>query len=155
MKYLCLGYLEPDLMDARPQEEIDGVMQECKPHLEQLYHSGKVLLDAGLDNAATTLQRKNGKLRMMDGPFTESKELIGSAFLIEAEDLEDAVRVASLHPAVQRGTQEDAGHIDHKSCSDRQQCGRYITSDIQYRVGFGAAVCRNMQADQRQATELP
>ncbi|PQP88925.1 YciI family protein [Paenibacillus sp. AR247] len=109
MKFLCLGYLEPDLMDVRPQEEIDGVMQECKPHLEQLYHSGKVLLDAGLDNAATTLQRKNGKLRMMDGPFTESKELIGSAFLIEAEDLEDAVRVASLHPAVQVSAGESFG----------------------------------------------
>ncbi|MBB3126737.1 hypothetical protein FHS19_001391 [Paenibacillus rhizosphaerae] len=109
MKYLCLGYLEPELMDARPQEEINGVMQECKPHLEHLYQSGKVLLDAGLDKVATTLQRKNGKLRILDGPFTESKELIGSAFLIEAEDLDEAARVASLHPAVQVSAGESFG----------------------------------------------
>ncbi|OZB98754.1 YciI family protein [Paenibacillus sp. XY044] len=109
MKFLCLGYLVPEFMDARPQEEIDGVMRDCKPHLDQLYESGRVLLDAGLDTVTTTLQRKDGKLRVLDGPFAESKELIGSAFLIEADNLEEAVRTASLHPAVQVSAGESFG----------------------------------------------
>lgn len=41
------------------------------------------------------------EIKVMDGPFTEAGETIGSAFLIEARDMEEAIRIASFHPAVQ------------------------------------------------------
>ena len=40
-----------------------------------------------------------------DGPFVETKERVGGLFLIEARDLNDAIRVASLHPAAHLGEQ--------------------------------------------------
>jgi hypothetical protein len=101
MKYLCLGYLDPEKMNARPKAEIDVVMSECQPHVEELYRSGHLLVDAGLALENKCLRRVDGKVRITDGPFIETKEMIGSAFLIEAQDMEEAIRVASLHPTAQ------------------------------------------------------
>lgn len=109
MIYLCLGYFEPEIMDARPKAEIDAVMRECQPHLAEFYKSGQVMMDAGLDLEAKCLRRVNGKVMVTDGPFIETKELIGSAFLIEAEDMEEAIRIASLHPTTQVSAGEEFG----------------------------------------------
>ncbi|WP_029192541.1 YciI family protein [Paenibacillus harenae] len=109
MKYLCLGYLDPAKMDSRPKTEIDSVMSECQPHLEEFYKSGQVVIDAGLSMETKCLRRVNGKVRVVDGPFIETKEIIGSAFIIEAQDMEDAIRVASLHPTTQVGAGEQFG----------------------------------------------
>ncbi|MFC5650332.1 YciI family protein [Paenibacillus solisilvae] len=109
MKYLCLGYLEPEKMDSRPKAEVDAVMGDCQPHLEELYKSGQVIIDAGLSLEAKCLRGANGKVRVIDGPFIETKEMIGSAFIIEARDMEEAIRVASLHPATQVGAGEQFG----------------------------------------------
>lgn len=109
MKFLCLGYLDSAKMDALPKEEIDAVMHQCQPHLEELYKSGQVIIDAGLATDTKCLRRANGKVKVMDGPFIETKEMIGSAFLIEAQDMEEAIRIASLHPTVQVGEGEQFG----------------------------------------------
>ncbi|UVI30711.1 YciI family protein [Paenibacillus spongiae] len=109
MKYLCLGYFDQEKMDSRPKAEIDAVMRECQSHLEELYKSGQVLIDAGLALENKCLRNGNGKVRVTDGPYIEAKEMIGSAFLIEASDMEEAIRVASLHPAVQVGAGEQLG----------------------------------------------
>ncbi|MEV5028803.1 YciI family protein [Paenibacillus sp. LPE1-1-1.1] len=109
MKYLCLGYFEPEKMDNRPKTEIDAIMGECQARLEGFYESGKVIIDAGLDLESKSLRLVNGKVRVIDGPFIETKEMIGSAFLIEARDMEEAIRVASLHPTTQVGAGEQLG----------------------------------------------
>jgi hypothetical protein len=109
MKYLCLGYFEPEKMDARPKEEIDAVKLECRPHLEEFYKSGQVIIDAGLALETKSLRRVNGKVKVIDGPFIESKEMIGGAFIIEARDMEEAIKVASVHPITQVAAGEQFG----------------------------------------------
>ncbi|MDQ0062554.1 YciI family protein [Paenibacillus harenae] len=109
MKFLCLGYLDPEKMDARPKEEIDAVMGECQPHLEQFYKSNQVVIDAGLSLETKSMRRVNGKVSVIDGPFTETKEWIGSVFLIEARDMEEAIQIASLHPTTQVAAGEQFG----------------------------------------------
>jgi hypothetical protein len=109
MIFLCMGYLIPEKMDARPNAEIEAVMSECQPHLEKFYDSGNVLIDAGLELETKSLRRVNGKVTVTDGPFTETKELIGSIFLIEAEDMDEAVQLAALHPTTQVSSGEDFG----------------------------------------------
>lgn len=109
MKFLCLGYLDSAKMDARPKEEIDAVMNQCPPHLDELYNSGQVIIDAGLAPETKCLRQSNGKVKVTDGPFIETKEMIGSAFLIEARDIEEAIQIASLHPAVQISAGEQFG----------------------------------------------
>ena len=109
MKFLCLGYLDAAEMDSRPKDEIEAIMHECPPHLENFYNSGQVIVDAGLSSETKCLRRANGKVKVIDGPFIETKEMIGSAFLIEAKDMEEAIRIASLHPTVQVSAGEQFG----------------------------------------------
>ncbi|WP_368298003.1 YciI family protein [Cytobacillus firmus] len=105
MKYLCLGYFDPEKMDASPKAEIETVLSECQPHLKELYKSGQVIMDVGVELEVKCLKRMNGKVEVTEGPFAKTNEMIGSVFIIEALDIKEAIRVASLHPT----TQLDAG----------------------------------------------
>jgi hypothetical protein len=109
MIFLCMGYFNSEKMDARPSAEIEAVMAECQPHTEKFYESGKVLLDAGLESEIKNLRRVDGNVMVTDGPFTESKELIGSIFIFEAEDMDEAIRLASIHPTTQLNIGEEFG----------------------------------------------
>jgi YCII-related domain len=60
-----------------------------------------------------------------DGPFAASKELVGSFFIIEATDMDDAVRVASLHPAAQLGEDEKHGFALASAERKAALLGRY------------------------------
>ena len=101
MKFLCLGYFDRASMDPLSKAEIAVLMGECAPHTKQLYATGKVALDVGVDVKSKSLRRVNGKILASDGPFIKGKEMVGSAFIVEAKDMEDAIRIASLHPSAQ------------------------------------------------------
>jgi hypothetical protein len=49
--------------------------------------------------AATSVRPRNGKVLITDGPFAETKEQVGAFFIIEAKALNEAIEVASKHPA--------------------------------------------------------
>ncbi|ANC77501.1 hypothetical protein ABE65_012110 [Fictibacillus phosphorivorans] len=109
MIFLCMGYFSPEKMDARPRAEIEAVMNECQPVVETFYKSGKVLLDAGLESEVKSLRRVNDEIVVTDGPFTETKELVGSVFIFEAENMDEAIQLASLHPTTQITRGEEFG----------------------------------------------
>ena len=104
MKYICLGYYNKE-MDSRPKAEIDAIMSQCPPYMEDLYNTGNLIVDAGLKTETMSVRTLHGKLTVTDGPFVETKEQLGSAFIIEAQDLNDAIRIASKHPAAHLGEQ--------------------------------------------------
>lgn len=104
MKYLCLGYYDPERFDALSAAERDAIASACRPHDEVLRRSGHLVAVASLEHrTAATLRPRNGRTDVTDGPYAETKELIGSFFIVEATDLDEAVRVASLHPAATCG----------------------------------------------------
>lgn len=109
MIFLCMGYFSPQKMNARPREEIEAVMSECQPVIENFYESGKVLLDAGLESEVKSLRRVNGQVVVADGPFKETEDLIGSVFVFEAESMDEAIKLASLHPTTQISRGEEFG----------------------------------------------
>jgi hypothetical protein len=109
MKFMCLGYFDQEKMDSRPSAEIEAVMKECTPHLENVYHSGKVVLDAGLETRSKNIRLKNGKTIVTDGPFLETKELVGGVFIVEAKDMDEAIHIACLHPTIQIKAGEQFG----------------------------------------------
>lgn len=55
---------------------------------------------------ATTVRVRDGDLLLSDGPFMETKEQIGGAHIIECENLDDAIEIASRHPSARFGAIE-------------------------------------------------
>jgi hypothetical protein len=107
MKYLCLGYYDEKKFDALPKAELDAIVSQCPAHDAALRESGRLIVTASLGSprAGKALRPRKGKISATVGPFTETKEQIGSFFIIEAQDLDEAVRVASNHPAAHLGEQ--------------------------------------------------
>jgi len=105
MKYLCLAYYDEKKFDALPKPELDALVSQCKSHDKALHDSGHLLLVASL--AATlssaSIRPKGGEPSITDGPYAETKEQLGAFFIIEARDLNEAIRVASKHPAAHLG----------------------------------------------------
>lgn len=109
MKFLCLGYFDRSKMDAAPAAEISALMQECGAQMEPFYAGGKVEMDSGLATEGKYLRREAGKLKVADAPFEATKLMVGSAFLIEAADVDEALKVAALHPTIHVAKGEQYG----------------------------------------------
>ena len=103
MKYLCLGYYDEKKFETLSSAELGAIPKECRPLDEALQQSGHLVAVGSL--AATrdsvSLRPRGGKVLVTDGPYAETKEQLGSFFIIEAKDREEAIRIASLHPAAQ------------------------------------------------------
>lgn len=120
MKYLCLGYYDVDASRRISREELGAIVSRCTQFDEELLASGKVRSVASLaEDEVITVRTRDGELSATDGPYVESKEQVGSFFIIEASDLNDAVRIASRHPAARLGEElgwavevRPIGHMD-------------------------------------------
>jgi len=107
MKYLCLAYFDEKKFDALPKSELDALVSQCHSHDQELRDSGQLELVASLagSSASASLRPVQGATSVTDGPFAETREQVGAFFIIEARDLNDAIRVASRHPAASLGEQ--------------------------------------------------
>jgi hypothetical protein len=101
LHYLCLAYYDEKKFEALSEAELEAIGRACRPHDEVLGRSGHLVATGSLQPArlATTLRPRNGKPSITDGPFVETKEQVGGFFIIEAQDLDEAIRVAAHHPA--------------------------------------------------------
>jgi len=107
MKYLCLAYYDEQAFEALSKPELEALVGQCPPHDAALRASGHLVMQASLGptRETTSLRPRNDKVSITDGPFVETKELVGGFFIIEARDLNEAIRVASMHPAAHLGEQ--------------------------------------------------
>lgn len=111
MKYLCLAYYDEKKFDALPKAEVDAIVSQCPPHDEALRKSGRLVMQASLQSprSAKALKPRSGKVSITDGPFAETKEQVGGFFIIEAQDMNEAIQIASKHPAAHLGEQAGWG----------------------------------------------
>ena len=107
MKYLCLAYYNPQQFADMTPEAIQALVSQCPAHDAALRASGRLMVQASLGDLAQTrtIHPKNGRPSFTDGPFMETKEQVGGFFIIEAQDMENALRIAALHPAARIGEQ--------------------------------------------------
>jgi hypothetical protein len=103
MRFLCLAYGDQRKMEALSKDEFTALVAECRVHDEELRKSGHLALVESLEWATVTVRARNGKVVASDGPYVETKEKIGGLFIIEAQDLAEATRVASMHPGARLG----------------------------------------------------
>ena len=97
MKYMLLTYLDEKAWLALSPEEQRREMEACGPHVEKLLASKKLLAGAPLHptTTATTLRMQGGKRLLTDGPFAETREQLGGYSILEADNLDDAIAIAT------------------------------------------------------------
>ncbi|BFI96160.1 MAG: YciI family protein [Rhodanobacter sp.] len=105
MKYLGLAYFTPEKFAAMPPAEVKALVSQCPALDEKMRATGKVLVSASLGDLDgwKTLRPRGGKTHVTDGPYIESKEVVGGLFIIEADTQDEALRIASMHPAAMLG----------------------------------------------------
>src|SRR6476469_9455972 len=108
MKFMVLIYNDTGMLDTLPPAEFDSTMRSCIEHADDLRRQGFLLESQqleGPDTAKSVRIRKNRQM-ITDGPFAETKEVLGGFNLIEAENMEEAVRIASEFPWAKTGCVE-------------------------------------------------
>jgi hypothetical protein len=105
MKFILLIYNDPADLEALPAGDFDSKMRNCLAHADELKHDGRLLESQMLEDAsaAKSVRIRNGRQTTTDGPFAETKEVLGGFNLIEAENIDEAVRMAAEFPWAQTG----------------------------------------------------
>lgn len=99
-QFLLLVYTDESLMNEVPQSEFNGMMRDCLAKADDLVEKGTLLGFQQLEAPATakSVRTRGGRTHVMDGPFAEAKEMLGGFNLIEAADMDEAVRMAQEFP---------------------------------------------------------
>lgn len=108
MKFLMLVYTDDALIEALPPGEYDRMMRECLLHADELRAQGKLLDSQQLEMPRTgkSIRKRGEKVSVLDGPFAETKEILGGFNLLEAADLDEALRIAEQFPWTRTGSIE-------------------------------------------------
>lgn len=105
MKFLMMIYCDDSLLEALPEGEFDRLMHGCLTHADELRGQGQLLDSQQLEAAPTarSMRVRGNQVTVVDGPFAETKEYLGGFNLIEAADMDEAVRIASAFPWARTG----------------------------------------------------
>lgn len=108
MKFALLIYTDDTMLEELPSGAYDAMMHSCITHADELRADGKLLDSQQLEEPVTakSVRIRNGRTSVMDGPFAETKEILGGFNLIEAESMEEAVRIAQEFPWTKTGCVE-------------------------------------------------
>ena len=101
MKFLCLVYGEEKDIGAMTDDD-------CMAFDQTLRNAGRCLASEALQpvNTAKTVRVRQGKLSITDGPFTETKECLAGFYMIEAANIDEAVKTAAQIPPATVGSIE-------------------------------------------------
>src|SRR3569833_4187522 len=105
VRYMLLIYGDENALN---QEERECCYQESTQLAHQLHQAGQFLGAAPLHptSLATSIRLREGRRLVTDGPFAETREQLGGFFMIQAENLDEAIAVAEKIPIARRGTVE-------------------------------------------------
>jgi hypothetical protein len=108
MKYLCQVWFNGAILDAMTQEEKAELDTNSLNYDKDLAESGHMIVAQALQppTSAVTVRVRDGDTSVTDGPFAETKEALGGFILIEAKDLNDAIRIAAGIPLAKLGAIE-------------------------------------------------
>lgn len=108
MKYVCLVYLDEETFAPMSEAEQGRLVNEALDSDEALRQSGNWVYANALEppEAAVSVRVRDGKLSATDGPFAETKEHLSGFIIIEARDLNEAIRLAGNIPMARLGTIE-------------------------------------------------
>ena len=109
MKYLCLVCFDGKQAEATiSKSDWDQMGRDSFAYDKELMRKGKFVAAEALQSTdtATTVRMRNGKVSATDGPFAETKEQVAGFILINAENLDEAIAIASKIPLARIGCVE-------------------------------------------------
>jgi hypothetical protein len=105
MRYMLLIYLNPTTWDPAAADEMHA---EYAAFTQSILDSGEMVGGdqlAGVD-LATSVRLRDGRTDVTDGPFAETKEVLGGYYIVDVPDLDRATALAARIPAARTGTVE-------------------------------------------------
>jgi hypothetical protein len=103
VKYMLLIYSDRDAYAALSAETQGQINTDYFTYTQQIIDSGEFVAGDPLQGVetATTVRRHGGQRTLTDGPFAETKEVLGGYYLVDVKDLDRALELAELLPGVQ------------------------------------------------------
>lgn len=106
-RFMLLPYDEPGAFDDVSPDEMQRILERYLAWTEGLSSGGHLLAsDKLVDGSARRITSRGGELVVRDGPFAESREVLGGYWVIQADDYDDALRLAAGCPHVEFGQLE-------------------------------------------------
>jgi hypothetical protein len=107
MQYALLIYT-PETTEEPSPEELQRVMAGYNAFTEHVRGNGAYRAGEALDetSTATTVRVRDGRTVTTDGPYAETKEALGGFYIVEAADLDEAIKYAAMIPGAQTGAIE-------------------------------------------------
>ena len=108
MKFLCLVYMTPDVFDGWTPEQGQTLIDRAMDYDVKLRSAGRFVAADALEpvTAARTVRVRDGKASITDGPFAETREVLGGFTLIDAKNMDEAVAIATGMPMAGVGSIE-------------------------------------------------
>jgi len=108
MKFMLLCYDDEGAWARAGQPAMDQAIKEAIGLAHDMASKGQYLMAAPLQPADTAknVRVRDGKQVVVDGPFTETHEVLGGFYLIDVSSREEAIEIASRHPGARLGTVE-------------------------------------------------
>jgi hypothetical protein len=105
MKYLCLVFVDESKLTALSPADSQTLDDESLAYDRTLREHGHLVAAQALEpvSAGAVVRVRNGEVVVTDGPFAETHEQVGGFILIEARDLNEAIRLASRIPVIRHG----------------------------------------------------
>ena len=108
MKYMLLCYDDERAWEEAGEAALHQAMDEAVQLTHELHARGQYIISAPLQPVATatSVRVRDGKRLVTDGPFAETREVLGGFHLIDVKDVNEAIDVAARHPGARNGTVE-------------------------------------------------
>jgi hypothetical protein len=113
MRYACLVYFDPkNVLNQSPEAE--AILAEGYAYINELKANGTLVANEALQlpSETMTVRVRDGRMSATDGPFMETKEVLGGFLMVEARDMNDALRIAGGIPLAKLGTVEVRPVVD-------------------------------------------
>ena len=107
MRYLLLIYQDEVARSQWSEEELEAEYRDYFAFGAETEKLGVSAGDALMPtNTATTVRVRNGKMLTTDGPFAETKEQLGGYYVLDCNDLDEAIKIAAKIPGAKHGSIE-------------------------------------------------
>ncbi|HYC78247.1 MAG TPA: YciI family protein [Planctomycetota bacterium] len=115
-RYMLLLADDPSAYKDVTPAQMEAVIAKYVAWTGKMRQEGRVLSGEKLkDEGGKRIRSRNGKATVVDGPYAESKEVVGGFYIIKAANFDEAVKIASTCPHVEFGAHLDVREIDEMS----------------------------------------